>query len=324
MKMSGNFRPAKRHFLGGAGFFLAAALLTFIAAPAAFAQGSSSVTKTVPSNREAAPPDTQTPAEPPAEAATDAPAGQQPEAAAQTPEGKQPDAAPADNAATDAGAQQQPDAQAATPAEGENNSGWSTNFGLTPPETTLFTGDPEQVAIVDKINAYFNDLTNLEGDFLQTDPDSKSKKGRFFIERPGKVRFDYARPSREKIISDGQYLAIENHDLKTTDRYPLGSTPFKLLLTEQVDLIRDAAIISIDQGENIVVITVEDKAGKGNGQIRLFFDWPEVQLREWIITDAQGLSTRIELVNVELNKETDPKLFTFSKDLGFPNFRSEN
>lgn len=312
--MSGNFRPTTSLLQRGAWFCVAAAMLTFVAAPAVFAQGSSSVTKTVPSNREPAPPVTESPAEPQAEAATE------------TPETQQPDAAPADSAANTPAEQQpaEPDAQAAAPAEGEGNSGWTTKFGLTPPETTLFTGAPEQVAIVEKINGYFNGLSNLEGDFVQTDPNDKSKRGKFYIERPGKVRFDYARPSREKIISNGEYLAIENHDLKTTDRYPLGSTPFKLLLTEQVDLMRDANVVSLDIGEDVVVITVEDRAGEGNGQIRLFFNWPELQLREWIITDAQGLNTRIELANVEVNKAADPQLFSFSKDLGFPNFRGGN
>jgi outer membrane lipoprotein-sorting protein len=294
-----------------------------LAAPLAQAQsdgsGYSVHSKTPAENPPASaePPAEADPAEPASEAAApqQAPAEGDPAATA---EGAAPAEAPAE-AEPEAGAQ-----TAAQPGEESNplgvSSGWDAQFGTTPPQTSRFTGSPEQVEIVEKVNAYFNTMTNLEGLFLQTDANDERKKGKFFLERPGKVLFDYARPSRMKIISDGEYLAIENHDLRTSDRYPLESTPFRLLLKEKVNLVQDARIIAIDQGESIVVLTVEDKESRG-GQIRLFFDSPDLQLREWIITDAQGLNTRIELAELENDKEADPKLFEFSKDIGLPNFK---
>lgn len=210
-------------------------------------------------------------------------------------------------------------------AFGESNAlgvteGWGAEFGTAPPQTSKYTGAPEQEAIVEQINQYFNTMTNLEGRFLQTDANDERKLGEFYLQRPGKVLFDYSPPSRQKIISNGEYLAIENHDLKTSDRYPLESTPFKLLLKEEVNLQKDANIVALDVGENIVVLTVEDKEDR-SGQIRLFFEWPELQLKEWIITDAQGLNTRIQLAELETNKDVDPELFTFSKEIGLPKFR---
>jgi outer membrane lipoprotein-sorting protein len=292
-----------KHAFGSAVLSAAILALAVLAAPLASAQGTSVHSKTPATT----PPAAQQPAPPPAEAAP-APAPEAkpevpPQAAAPQP---QPEPAP----------------QAAAP---ETNplgvGGWDAQFGTTPPQTSQFTGAPEQVALVDKINGYFNTIKNLEGRFVQTDANDARKKGKFFIERPGKVRFDYGPPSRQKIISNGEYLAIEDHDLRTTDRYPLDSTPFRLLLKEKVDLANDARIIALDVGENLVVLTVEDKEARGGGQIRLFFDWPSVQLKEWIITDAQGLNTRIQLAELQTNKEADPKLFTFSKELGLPQFK---
>jgi outer membrane lipoprotein-sorting protein len=202
------------------------------------------------------------------------------------------------------------------------SSGWDTNVKEQPPQASQFGAAPDQAEIIQKVNAYFNEMKNLEGEFLQTDPDAKEKKGRFYIQRPGKVRFDYSRPSMQKIISDGEYLAIEDHDMNTTDRYPLSSTPFRLLLKETVDLANDAHIVAMDVGEKILVITLEDKENRGRGQIRLFFEWPELQLSEWIISDAQGLDTRIQLGSLEMEKEVDPKLFKFSSGLGLPDFRN--
>jgi outer membrane lipoprotein-sorting protein len=179
--------------------------------------------------------------------------------------------------------------------------------------------EADAVATVKAINDYFNKNTSMQGTFVQTDPDNTQKTGKFYFERPGKVRFDYNR-TKQKIISDGKYLAIEDHDLKTSDRYPLESTPFRLLLQPEVDFLRDARIISLDRGPEAVVLTVEDKADAA-GQIRLFFNPQTMQLKDWIITDAQGLTTKIELNNMELNKTVSADLFKFS-DISLPNFKN--
>jgi outer membrane lipoprotein-sorting protein len=295
-----------------AAMVLAVAVLPTRIAVAQVNPGYSVHSKTPPSSPPAAPAEPQ-PAAAPAQgqgAATATEPAQQPaDAAASQPAGQ--------DAAT---AEAQPGAPAQPNPLGAGQ-GWDAQFGLTPPQSSQFTGAPEQLEILLKINDFFNNVKNMEGDFVQTDADDKRKKGRFYIERPGKVRFDYAPPSRQKIISNGKYLAIEDHDLNTADRYPLESTPFRLLLQEQVDLAADANIIALDVGENIVVVTLQDKEGKAGGQIRLFFNWPEIALKEWIITDAQGLNTRIELAEMQLNKDADPKLFTFTPEVGMPKFR---
>jgi len=198
--------------------------------------------------------------------------------------------------------------------------GWQTDLAQQPQQIPDPSSVPIQegdLEVVAKINDYFNKLTFLQGTFLQTDPDTKQKRGKFYLARGGKVRFDYGAPSKLKIISDGKYLAIEDHDLNTSDRYPLEVTPFRLLLSEHVDLLNDANILGIEQGQDVVVLTVEDKKGDGSGRIRLIFSKPETVLKEWIITDAQGLNTRIEVLNLEENKEPGPDVFQFSQTIGF-------
>ena len=148
-------------------------------------------------------------------------------------------------------------------------------------------------------------------------PTTPRSTGRFYFARPGRLRFDYALPSRLKIISNGYYLAIEDYALNTSDKYPLEMTPFRLLLSETVDLAKDANILGIEQGPDAVVMTVEDKKGDAAGRISLFFNKADMSLKEWIITDAQGLNTRIEVSDLEQNKRVSAELFEFSKDVGF-------
>ncbi len=166
--------------------------------------------------------------------------------------------------------------------------------------------------IVEKVNGYFNNMTNLQGDFIQTDPDSKQRRGRFYFQRPGKARFDYAPPSALRVISDGRNLIIEDRNLNSSERYPLDMTPFKLLLSENVDLATDAHVVSVEQGPDAYILTVEEKGSPGSGRIRLFMNKADTSLKEWIVTDAQGLDTRIEVSNLDTEKKIAGNLFIIS------------
>lgn len=163
--------------------------------------------------------------------------------------------------------------------------------------------DARGMALIAKINAYFNAMRDFQGRFVQTNPDNKVMKGRFFVKRPGLMRFDYASPSRVRIVSDGKYLAIEDHDLKTVDRYPLDSTPFGILLADDVNILRDARLIELQEGKDYVMITIQDKSDKMGGHIKLFFAKADMALKEWIITDPQGLNTKIQVASLTTGTE---------------------
>jgi outer membrane lipoprotein-sorting protein len=132
------------------------------------------------------------------------------------------------------------------------------------------TLDAHQRDIVRKISDYFSGIHTLQGSFLQTGSDNRRMKGKFYLSRPGRFRFDYARPSRQIVISDGQYLAVEDLDLNTEDRVELDQTPFRLILQSDVDLIRDAQIMDVQQSDNLFVVALQDKNPDAGGEITLF------------------------------------------------------
>ena len=167
-----------------------------------------------------------------------------------------------------------------------------------------------QISAVNTVSTYFNGLDTLKGVFLQTDPDRKQAKGRFYVKRPGLFRFDYGAPSRKVMVSDGRFLAIQDPDLKNPDTFEMDQTPFRLLLQKDVDLMRDARIIDAKQADDLIVVSLQDKSPDAPGKIQLFLSTkPEVALREWVITDAQGLETRVEVSELDKSGGIDPRLF---------------
>ena len=204
-----------------------------------------------------------------------------------------------------------------TPTATDEGAGWEAAVEAAQAATPLI--GEAQTKAVERINAYFNNITNLQGSFEQVDATNKRSTGRFYVQRPGKIRFDYAPPSGLRIVADGSSLAIEDSDLRTVEKYPIQSTPFRLLLSDSVDLARDARIVGVESQEGTLAISLEDKSGDAAGTIRLVFDsGAELQLKQWLITDAQGLTTRVDVNDIVAGRKVATDFFT-SKD-GFQPF----
>ncbi|MET0651469.1 MAG: outer membrane lipoprotein carrier protein LolA [Hyphomicrobiaceae bacterium] len=185
-------------------------------------------------------------------------------------------------------------------------------LGTTVHQTKAPEGEltSNQVELVQKVSAYFNEINGLRGEFVQTNAAGKRSRGKFHVKRPGRFRFDFARPSRLVIVSDGKYVAIQDHDLKTEDRWQLDQTPFGLLLREDVNLLRDARFLEVQDAGDTIVIALEDKTEKAPGPLRLFFaKKPALELKRWITKDLQGLETQIELSTIERNDDFEPDFF---------------
>jgi outer membrane lipoprotein-sorting protein len=178
--------------------------------------------------------------------------------------------------------------------------------------------DERQTEVVKKVGGYFATLENLKGAFVQTGADKKRMRGKFFVKRPGRFRFDYALPSKQIIISDGQYLAVQDLDINTEDRISLDQTAFRLLLRKDVDLIRDAKIIEVQSAEDLIVVALQDKSPEAPGKIKLIFTTkPALELKEWVTTDAQGLDTTIEVSELNKTDQLDVGLFKI-QPVGMP------
>ena len=121
-----------------------------------------------------------------------------------------------------------------------------------------------------KVSAYFNQMHSLKGEFVQTSAGGSRLRGKFYLKRPGRFRLDYARPSRLVIVSDVRYLAIQDHDLKTDDRWELDQTPLGVLLRQDVNLLRDARFFDVEETEDMVVVAFEGKNQPAAGPLKLF------------------------------------------------------
>ncbi|ESZ44306.1 MULTISPECIES: outer membrane lipoprotein carrier protein LolA [unclassified Mesorhizobium] len=158
---------------------------------------------------------------------------------------------------------------------------------------------------------HFSSVKSMSGDFVQSGPRAERTKGKFFLQRPGKIRFNYAGQSGVSVIADGKSLVVYNKKLKTSRLYALSKTPLKLLLDNQVNFSGNRLKSIRDDGAQ-VIIRLADKSAFGNSNITMVFDRESLDLRRWTLTDERGLTSTVTISNVKQGVRAPAGTFTIN------------
>ncbi len=165
------------------------------------------------------------------------------------------------------------------------------------------------LADLKRVSDYLNSISSMQAGFVQVGPNGELDQGVLYARKPGRLRFEYAPPSPYLIVSDGQTIAVANSQLRTVDRYPLLENPLSVILKEGIDLAKDANVVAVDHQSGTLRVTARQDSGPLKGQVTLIFADPAIELRQWIITDAQGLQTMIALKDMKTQVQLDPSKF---------------
>lgn len=168
----------------------------------------------------------------------------------------------------------------------------------------------QQKAEAAKVSAWLSSVQTLVGNFIQVGPDGTKTKGEFYIQKPGKVRFEYDAPSPIEIIADGSSLVVRDRNLATQDVYPLSETPLRYLLSNRIDLMKDTHVVAVTADDSFITVTIEEKqALVGTSRLMLMMGAKDGQLKQWTVTDPQGYDTTVAVYNLDSPKKLDPNLF---------------
>ncbi len=170
--------------------------------------------------------------------------------------------------------------------------------------------NPEQRAIIDRVNNYLSGMQVLSGKFVQVGPDGRKTQGQFYISKPGKVRFEYDDPSPIELVADGQSVVVRDRRLATQDVYPLSQTPLRFLLADKVDLMKDSSLTAVYADDVFTTVVVEERNGiVGTSRLMIMFGAKDMQLKQWTVTDPQGYDTTVAVYNLDNTRRPDPNMF---------------
>lgn len=180
----------------------------------------------------------------------------------------------------------------------------------------------DQQAVVREVEAYFNGIRTLQANFRQTGPDGAVSTGKLYIDRSRSgLRFDYDPPSKILLVAPGDWrLIFYDGSIQQVNVIPIGETPLGFLLSDEVKLAGDVTVQAVEERPGEVAVSLVRSDEPDQGKVVLTLARDPLRLRRWAVTDAQGLTTVIELDQVRTGMELDRKLFVWldPKLFGYP------
>jgi len=166
-------------------------------------------------------------------------------------------------------------------------------------------------ALITQVEAYLNGLSALTANFLQVAADGSTRTGKAWLQRPGKMRFEYDPPDPQLLVAGFGLLVYHDPQLDQTTNIPLSATPLGILLANHVDLSGGVTVTNIerDPGEDRITLIRTGKANEGT--LTLVFGTNPLELRQWIVTDAQAKQTRVSLYDIAPGGPFPDSLFTY-------------
>ena len=178
---------------------------------------------------------------------------------------------------------------------------------------------PQDRADVARVESYLNGIRTLHSRFRQIAPNGGTSEGQAWLERPGRLRFEYDPPSPFLLVGGHGLLVFHDSQLKQTSNIPLGSTPLGLLLQDNLRLSGDVTVAGLTRAPGQLQVRLLRTKSPADGTLTLIFADAPLALRQWSVVDAQRQETRITLYNVELGGTFNQKLFEFVDPRFFQN-----
>ena len=177
--------------------------------------------------------------------------------------------------------------------------GLSAAFALSVPAWALDRAlSPEEQQLITDIGTHNSAIRTMVGRFLQIDTNGGRQEGTFFLERPDKIAFRYAPPSREEIVSVGRGFYVLNRRDETYYAYPQDTIPLRQFLGDQINLLA-ANVVSVTNSDGYISITVIDETVAGTVQVSLIFDVETKELSQWSLVEPSGAELTFSLYDVE-------------------------
>jgi len=167
----------------------------------------------------------------------------------------------------------------------------------------------DEAETIARVERYLNGITTLRADFIQVADDGATAKGVLYIARPGRLRVQYAPPSKVVMVSDGAWLTYIDGAVGQVSQLPLDQTPAGILVAKDIRFGDAILVDGVEHAAQVTRVTLRRAESPGEGSITLTFTDQPFELRQWTVIDPQGFRTRITLYNLKKGVAIDPKLF---------------
>lgn len=181
---------------------------------------------------------------------------------------------------------------------------------MMPSITVAKTSGSNVPSDIQKAEEYLRNLTTAKADFIQRAHNGARLSGTFYLDRPGRLRFEYNEVD-DFIVADGFFIYFFDSELREQTNAPIGQTLADFLLRKDLTLTGDIQVQEIGQENGLKTYLLAQSDDMAGGTVKLFFNETPFALKKWQVTDAAGMTTEIELKNLEVDLKLANSLFGF-------------
>lgn len=185
-------------------------------------------------------------------------------------------------------------------------------FGAMPAQARVAAAlNATDQATLTRVEDYLNSLRTIQSRFVQANPDGSYLEGTMYLQRPGKLRFEYDPPSPYLIVASGNWFMYVDRELGQPNYMPIEKTPAYFILRPNFEFGGDLRVTSLQQGENVLQVELEQTNEPDAGQVMLIFTESPLALRKWRVIDSQGGLTDTTLINPRYGVPLSERLFEY-------------
>tara|TARA_B100000965_G_scaffold404723_1_gene436357 strand:- start:5586 stop:6188 length:603 start_codon:yes stop_codon:yes gene_type:complete len=176
-------------------------------------------------------------------------------------------------------------------------------------ESELINNKKEIIYLIENS---WNSIDTMSGRFEQIDTDLNVETGNFYFDKPYKSKFSYDNKD-ETIITGRLLITVLDNEGYQVDSYPIGNSPIKNILSNDIkfeDIFKIISINKIFDEENSYQITAVNKeSNEPSWKVLFFFTLDDFTLKKWVIFDEFENKTVLEFTNIQKNISIGQNIF---------------
>ena len=170
-----------------------------------------------------------------------------------------------------------------------------------------FTAEEEKS--IREVETYLTGLTTIIADFSQIAPDGSLTSGKFYLKRPGKMRWQYDPPTPILMVANDTFLTFYDYELDQRSDIPLEDTLAGFLARKSLAFGKDVVVTQLVQGSGSLRLTMQQAKKPDDGALTLEFSTGPLQIHNMKVVDSTGQETSISLANSRYGIPLDDELF---------------
>jgi len=180
--------------------------------------------------------------------------------------------------------------------------------------TPAMADDAEDIA---RVEAYLSSITSIVADFSQLSADGSVGSGKFFMKRPDKMRWQYNPPTPILLVSNGKTVTYYDAALDQVTYVGIDDTLAGFLAQKVIKFDSESTKMTRFESKNDAIrVSLVQKKKPTEGSLTLEFTDEPIELKQMLVVDATGQTTRVQLQNAQFGPVLDEKLFIFEDPRG--------